>query len=200
MQPMNTNLVLASGSPRRSELLTQLGYQFECVTPNIPEQQAVQESAQDYVLRLASQKAQAGLQLLSSANDTLVLGADTVVVKDQQVLEKPTDFADAERMLSMLSGGEHQVFTAVSVTRRSPQIGIESKSLLVTTKVWFRKLSQLDIERYWQTGEPQDKAGSYGIQGIGGKFVSRIDGSYSAVVGLPLCETEQLLQQFLHRN
>ena len=183
-------LVLASGSPRRKELLTQLGYRFDIVLPHIEEAKQDHERAQDYVLRLSLEKAQAGLALAKP--DSVVLGSDTVVVCDDQVLEKPTNFEDAKRMLTRLSGRRHQVMTAVSVVSSQQQ-----HSVVVITDVWFKPLTHEEIEQYWQSGEPCDKAGSYGIQGLGGRFVTRIEGSYHAVVGLPLFETDQLIQEFL---
>ncbi|ELY5145362.1 Maf-like protein [Vibrio vulnificus] len=184
------NLVLASGSPRRKELLAQLGYTFDVVLPDIEECKAEQETAAEYVLRLSQQKAQAGLALVSESS--IVVGSDTVVVCDGQVLEKPHHFADAQRMLTQLSDRRYQVMTAVTVVSAEKQ-----HSVVVTTEVWFKKLTQEEIEQYWQSGEPCDKAGSYGIQGLGGRFVTRIEGSYSAVVGLPLYETDQLLHEFI---
>ena len=183
-------LLLASGSPRRRELLAQLGYDFDIVVPNVQEQRQVTESAQDYVLRLSQDKARAGLAITEF--DAVVLGSDTIVVLDEQVLEKPQDFADARRMLLQLSNTNHQVMTAVTVVDAE-----RHHSLLITTDVWFKALSEREIEHYWQTGEPCDKAGSYAIQGLGGRFVTRIEGSYYAVVGLPLSETAQLLHEFL---
>ncbi|WP_262359071.1 Maf family protein [Vibrio mimicus] len=182
-------LVLASGSPRRRELLAQMGYQFEVVVPNVEEMRGAAESPAQYVERLSRDKALAGSTMVDA--DAVVIGSDTIVVKDQEVLEKPCDFADAKRMLLKLSGSQHQVMTAVSVT----QGGI-AHSVVVTTEVWFKTLSDQEIEEYWQSGEPCDKAGSYGIQGLGGRFVTRIEGSYHAVVGLPLYETDQLLHKF----
>ena len=114
------------------------------------------------------------------------------MVLDDQVLEKPTDYQDALRMLTALSAKKHQVMTAVTVVK-----GNKQSSQTIITDVWFKPLSEEEISQYWHTGEPCDKAGSYGIQGIGGRFVSRIEGSYHAVVGLPLFETDQLLQEFL---
>ncbi len=184
------SLVLASGSPRRKELLAQLGYDFEIVIPDIEEAKQAEEHARDYVLRLSIEKAQAGLALAKP--DSVVLGSDTVVVCDGQVLEKPTSFEDSKRMLTCLSGRGHQVMTAVSAVSLQQQ-----HSVVVITDVWFKPLTHEDIEQYWQSGEPCDKAGSYGIQGIGGRFVTRIEGSYHAVVGLPLFETDQLIQKFL---
>ncbi|MBP8065029.1 MAG: septum formation inhibitor Maf [Aeromonadaceae bacterium] len=190
MTAIAPRLYLASASPRRRELLTQLNYPFAVLSINVPEQQVSGESAEAYVERLAADKARAGWH---ACGGTLpVLGADTIVVLDGHVLEKPRDQADAERMLAALSGRTHQVMTAVAVAAES---GICVTR--VTTEVTFRALSADEIVEYWHTGEPADKAGSYGIQGIAGKFVSRIVGSYTAVVGLPLLETDLLLQQYL---
>jgi septum formation protein len=188
------NLYLASGSPRRKELLTQLGYSFDILRPEIIEKQAHRETSFDYVARLAVEKAQAGLTLLpsSATEKAIVIGSDTIVTLDNEVFEKPRDLQHSIAMLSRLSGNKHQVATAVAIVS-------ETQKQLITciTDVWFKPLSVTEIEQYWETGEPCDKAGSYGIQGIGGKFVTRIEGSYHAVVGLPLFETEQLLHQFL---
>ena len=183
-------LYLASGSPRRMELLAQLGYHFERVVVDVEECHQQGESPEAYVQRLSRDKARAGVE--AAAQDLPVLGSDTIVVADQQILEKPVDFQDAERMLKLLSGRQHQVMTAVTVATKTR---VETK--LVITQVWFKTLSDNEIKKYWQSGEPQDKAGSYGIQGLGGKFVERIDGSFYAVMGLPLVETDILLQDFL---
>lgn len=187
---MTTKIVLASTSPRRRELLSQLGYQFSVVSPDIEEVKQAQESAQQYVERLSLEKAMAGLELSDSSS--VVVGSDTVVVLNEHVLEKPNDFGHAKAMLQGMSGEKHQVLTAVSVVSKNKQ-----SSVVVTTDVWFKTLSEKEIEQYWLSGEPQDKAGSYGIQGLGGRFVTRIEGSYYAVVGLPLYETDQLLQEFI---
>ena len=191
-----SSLVLASGSPRRKELLTQLGYEFSVLVTDIEEQQQPDEDAQVYVQRLSLDKAKAALNLIAeqepNSNQYVVLGSDTVVVSQGQVLEKPSDLADCKRMLTQLSDQRHQVMTAVSVVSAD-----KHKTEIVITDVWFKPLSEQEIEKYWQTGEPCDKAGSYGIQGLGGRFVTRIEGSYYAVVGLPLFETDQLLQEFL---
>jgi septum formation protein len=188
---MTTKIVLASTSPRRRELLSQLGYQFSVVSPDIEEVKQDQESAQQYVERLSLEKALAGLELSDSSS--VVVGSDTVVVLNELVLEKPNDFEHAKAMLQGMSGKQHQVLTAVSVVSKNKQ-----SSVVVTTDVWFKTLSEKEIEQYWLSGEPQDKAGSYGIQGLGGRFVTRIEGSYYAVVGLPLYETDQLLQEFIN--
>ena len=196
-------LYLASSSPRRRELLGLLGYSFAIVKPDIEEVRQPEEKAQDYVLRLSVEKAQAGVELLQActqgqednAADATVIGADTIVVCDEHVLEKPEDLAHARQILSKLSGSKHQVMTAVTVANKKHHL-----SRVVITDVWFKPLSDEEITRYWETGEPCDKAGAYGIQGIGGRFVSRIEGSYHAVVGLPLLETEQLLLEFKEYN
>lgn len=186
---MTKPLILASASPRRKELLSQLGYAFTVLATHVEERREPHESAHDYVARLSMDKAKAALVL---EPDAVVVGSDTVVVCEQQVLEKPHDLEHARQMLQMLSGREHQVMTAVTVISQD-----KHETVVVSTSVWFKPLSENEIEQYWHTGEPCDKAGSYGIQGIGGRFVTRIEGSYHAVVGLPLFETDQLLQKFL---
>ncbi|MDP5293164.1 nucleoside triphosphate pyrophosphatase [Oceanimonas sp. CHS3-5] len=185
---MAVSLYLASASPRRRELLAQLGVSFELVRPEVEERQQPNEAAADYVKRLAQDKALAGAAL--APQPLPVLGGDTIVVVDGEVLEKPRDEAHGKAMLRRLSGRTHEVMTAMALAT-----GSGCEAVLVTTEVTFRALSDADIERYWQTGEPADKAGGYGIQGLGGRFVSCIHGSYSAVVGLPLVETEALLQR-----
>lgn len=187
---IKTKLVLASGSPRRRELLSQLGYQFEILVPNVEEKRLDEESPVQYVERLSKDKALAGLNMADQ--NAVVLGSDTIVVQDNRVLEKPQDLPHAKQMLQHLSGARHQVMTAVTVASKH-----KHTSVVVTTEVWFKPLSDQEIEQYWQTGEPCDKAGSYGIQGLGGRFVTRIEGSYHAVVGLPLYETDQLLHEFI---
>lgn len=181
-------LYLASKSPRRRELLTQIGVAFSIIDVDVPEERAPDETPLDYVSRLAADKARAGSLLKP---DAPVLGADTIVVLDSTVLEKPANKTQAVNMLTSLSGQTHQVMTAVSICR-----GTEQKTLCSRTDVRFRTVSSAEAERYWNSGEPQDKAGGYGIQGFGGVFVEEIRGSYSAVVGLPLFETSQLLQLF----
>lgn len=185
---MYPTIALASASPRRRELLQQLGVKFELVNANIDERVIPAELPAHYVSRLALAKAQTGLQLLG--NRLPVLGADTTVVVDDTILGKPENKADFLQMMQLLSGRCHQVMTAVALVSLSQQL-----QRLVITEVCFREISAAEMEAYWQTGEPVDKAGGYGIQGIAGKFVERLNGSYSAVVGLPLCETDTLLQQ-----
>ncbi|WP_339413304.1 Maf family protein [Pseudomonas sp. EA_35y_Pfl2_R5] len=184
-------LYLASGSPRRRELLTQIAVPFLTQIVPIDENALPGESPIAYVERLARAKAQAGLAVLSDTADAVVLGADTAVVLDGRILGKPVDRDDALATLSALSGRSHQVLTAVALVSRE-----RLESRVVTSQVTFRPLSQAEIEAYWASGEPQDKAGCYGIQGLAAVFVSQLQGSYSAVVGLPLCETAALLAEF----
>lgn len=186
-----TPLYLASGSPRRRELLTQIGVPFSTLLVPVDENLLPEEPSRAYVERLARAKAQAGLAALADPGDAVVLGADTVVVLDGRILGKPQDRAEAVATLSVLSAREHQVLTAValaSTTRVAARV--------VSSRVRFRRLTRAEIEAYWATGEPRDKAGSYGIQGLAAVFVSQLQGSYSAVVGLPLCETAELLAEF----
>ena len=184
-----TSLYLASGSPRRQELLTQLGVSFERIVTGIEEKRAEGESAHQYVSRLAREKAQAGVA--SVPRDLPVLGADTIVILNGEVLEKPHDADHAARMLRKLSGQTHQVMTAVALADSQHVL-----DCLVVTEVTFRVLTDDDIAAYIASGEPMDKAGAYGIQGLGGCFVRKIHGSYHAVVGLPLVETYELLSNF----
>ena len=183
------SLYLASGSPRRRELLTQLGLQFERLITDVEEQRQPEEAAEVYVRRLALDKARAGVAV--APQDLPVLGADTIVVLNNEVLEKPRDAAHAAQMLSQLSGQTHQVMTAVALADSAREL-----DCLVTTDVTFRNITAEEISHYIASGEPMDKAGAYGIQGLGGNFVRKINGSYHAVVGLPLVETNELLSHF----
>ncbi|MBF8745590.1 septum formation inhibitor Maf [Pseudomonas putida] len=184
-----TPLYLASGSPRRRELLTQIGVPFSVVTAPIDESPLPDEAVTEYALRLARAKAAAGFARLSGPG--VVLAADTVVVAKGQMLGKPRDQAHALAMLADLSDGQHQVLTAVAVTD-----GQRCLDVCVATDVHFRAIGHDEALRYWATGEPLDKAGGYAIQGLGAVFVKSLTGSYSTVVGLPLFETAQLLAQF----
>ncbi len=183
-------IYLASASPRRRELLTLLPLAFECLTVDVAEQLQQDEKASDYVTRLAQDKAKAGVTV--AAQNYPVLGSDTVVVLDGRVLEKPRDEKHAAEMLSMLSGRQHQVMTGIAFADREHCL-----SHRVVTDVLFRELTPEDILTYIASGEPMDKAGAYGIQGLGGSFVRSIQGSYHAVVGLPLVETKELLDAFI---
>lgn len=184
-----TSLYLASGSPRRQELLAQLGVSFERIVTGIEEKRAEGESAQQYVSRLAREKAQAGVACVP--RDLPVLDADTIVILNGEVLEKPRDADHAARMLRNMSGQTHQVMTAVALADSQYVL-----DCLVVTEVTFRVLTDEEIAGYIASGEPMDKAGAYGIQGLGGCFVRKINGSYHAVVGLPLVETYELLSNF----
>lgn len=183
-------LYLASTSPRRAELLNQIGVDFTACGVSVDETPFLGESAAVYVERLARAKAQAGLSSLSCSKDC-VLGADTTISLEGTILGKPAHRDDGLAMLHRLSGRVHQVITAVAVADMQRCL-----VRVVTTEVRFRPLSPTEIEAYWATGEPCDKAGAYGIQGLAAVFVQHIQGSYSAVVGLPLCETAQLLAAF----
>lgn len=188
-QDYSPSLVLASQSPRRKELLAQLGYEFSIQAADIDESMLEGETASEYVLRLAKQKAQHVLNnLTKDKKNTYVLGSDTSVVFNDKVLGKPENKADCLNTLSLLSGNQHQVLTSIALASDKGVI-----AEVIKTEVSFKTLSEQEINGYWLTGEPQDKAGSYGIQGIAAQFVKQISGSYSAVVGLPLYETAKLL-------
>ncbi len=182
-------LLLASASPRRSDLLRQMGVSFKVLAVDIDESRRGDESPVEYVSRLAMEKARAGFKRQDAKLPSL--GADTIVVFDGQIFGKPVDQAHAEAMLMTLSGKAHSVFTAVAVDNGSGAAVAVSETL-----VKFRTISQSECLIYWQTGEPEGKAGAYAIQGCGGIFVEKLEGSYSGVVGLPLAETEQLLNKF----
>lgn len=187
-------LYLASGSPRRRELLTQVGVPFTAISADIDETPLTDEAPLDYVERLARSKALAGREQLLAREPgapACVLGADTAVVLDGQILGKPQSEADALSMLQRLSGREHEVLTAIAVLD-----GQRLESRVVRSRVRFRSISDQEAAAYWASGEPRDKAGGYGIQGLGAVFVAGLNGSYSAVVGLPLCETCELLGHF----
>ena len=176
-------LLLASSSPRRRELLSLLVSEFEFSAPDIDESPRTAERPVDYVARLAREKAKAG-----AADKWVILGSDTTVAMGQEILGKPRDRQDAAAMLRALSGNTHEVHTAVAAA-----YGDSIETVTCTTSVLFTELSEAAIEQYLLTDEPWDKAGAYAIQGYAGAFVSQIRGSYSAVVGLPLCETRALL-------
>ena len=182
-------LILASASPRRLELLHQIGVPCSVKPVDIPEVPGIGETPTQFVERLAREKAQAGFKV--AVTDSVVLGADTVVVSNGRIMGKPVDKNDALEMLMQLSDTSHQVMTAVAVMSQERIL-----SQVVTTEVSFRQLNQMQCEQYWNSGEPKDKAGAYGIQGLGAVFVANIKGSYSAVVGLPLAETAVLLESF----
>jgi septum formation protein len=184
-------LVLASASPRRQELLRNAGITFEVQPANIAEDPLPGEVAKDYVERLAREKA---LAIASQRPHDVVLGADTVVVVggqyDGQLLGKPSDAADAARMLRMLSGRKHEVITGVCVVVRG-----QSKVASEITRVTMSELSDKDVADYVASGEPMDKAGAYAIQGIASRWIPRIEGDYSNVVGLPVALVFRMLRE-----
>lgn len=187
-------LILASASPRRRDLLTQIGFAPRVLPAHIPEERNPHELPPDYALRLAREKARHTASLLPptvSPEDRYVIAADTIVVLHDRVLEKPRDPQHALDMLRDLSGHTHTVFTAVAALDRHTNRLLTS---LVATHVTFCELDALTLTRYVASGEPLDKAGAYGIQGRGAALVRSIHGSYSAVVGLPLAETLDLLK------
>jgi len=187
-------LYLASGSPRRRELLTQIGVPFTALSAQIDETPFPDESPSAYVERLALGKAAAGLALLPAGqggSSACVLGADTAVVLEGRILGKPVDEADAVAMLMALAGREHEVLTAIALIDHQ-----RCESRIVSSHVRFRPLRIEEARAYWASGEPADKAGSYAIQGLAAIFVQGLRGSYSSVVGLPLCETAELLGHF----
>jgi septum formation protein len=180
-------LILASASPRRQDLLREAGIQFEVSPAHIMEQRQNGERPLDYALRLAREKAEAVAQRFPGK---YVLGADTIVVVEDEVLEKPRDHTDAARMLRRLSGRAHQVTTAVSLITPDKQ----KDTRACTTRVFFRELKEEEIQQYIATQEPMDKAGAYAIQGGAARWTSRMEGEYSNVVGLPLSLVTEMLR------
>ncbi len=185
MQPL---IYLASLSPRRAELLTQIGVHHQVVRVEVDETLRASETPEAYVLRLALEKARAGKAAIGGATSLLVLAADTAVVVDDEIMGKPTGREDALRMMARLSGRGHQVLTGVALA------GGKEEYRLSVSHVTFRTVSEAEARVYWESGEPTDKAGGYAVQGLGAAFVSRLEGSFSGVMGLPLFETAELLQ------
>lgn len=190
------DLYLASASPRRRELLVQIGLRVELVSQSVSEHRLKNESPEDYVQRLALEKAQAGLALLGAEPQRPVLGADTTVVVDDQILGKPEDENAALAMLAQLSGRTHRVLSAVAVVGKDNLGQDRAAVCLNENRVSFRVIGEAERRAYWCTGEPADKAGGYGIQGLAALFIERLEGSYSGVMGLPLYETGELLRRF----
>lgn len=182
------DLYLASASPRRRELLDQIAVRYRTLAVNVDESRRAGEPPELYVLRLALDKARAGRARLAPDDYRPVLGADTAVVIDGDILGKPRDRDHALAMLARLSGTTHHVYTGVALAGQ-----VEDSRLSVST-VRFRPLTLAECAAYWQTGEPADKAGAYAIQGRGAVFIARLEGSYSGVMGLPLYETAELLE------
>lgn len=214
------SLYLASASPRRAELLQQLGVGHRVIRLAVDETALAGESPEAFVQRVALDKARAGWAQLEHDQHRPVLGADTVVVVDGQILGKPRDRDHALAMLAQLSGREHRVLSAVAVVGENsiegmaPGAGMFTENMvdeadlgqdkgvvrerqrLSESQVWFRAISDAERAAYWATGEPADKAGAYAIQGLGALFIERLAGSYSGVMGLPLFETGELLTDF----
>jgi septum formation protein len=187
--PDSPQIVLASGSPRRSELLRQIGVGFRVVAADIDEIALENEKPGDFVLRMAREKA---LAVLRREGDVLpVLGADTAVILDGRILGKPRDRSEAVSMLNSLSGRTHEVYSAVAVAMGESEV----HDVLNITRVTFSSLGQEWIESYCDSGDPMDKAGAYGVQGKAAEKISRIEGSFYCVMGLPLFETAQLLKR-----
>lgn len=186
------DIYLASASPRRRELLEQIGIHYRQLNVEVPEVREPGEVPEMYVLRVALEKARAGRLTLEAGDHRPVLGADTTVVFEGESLGKPRDRSDALTMMSRLSGQWHQVMSAVALVGPDG----EECSRLSVSSVLFRKVSPTEAEAYWETGEPQDKAGGYAIQGRAAAFIERLEGSYSGVMGLPLFETAAMLEPF----
>lgn len=202
MPPINDRAIyLASRSPRRRELLRQIGVTFELIPlregagrrADVDETPHAQETADDYVLRVASDKARAAARIVAARRIIArpVLAADTTVVCDDEILGKPADADDAARMLGLLAGRTHRVLTAVAVAAED-----RLETRVSESQVRFRGLDAAEIRRYVATGEPYDKAGGYAVQGQAAAFITRIDGSYSGIMGLPLAETAELLRSY----
>ncbi|NNJ92547.1 MAG: septum formation inhibitor Maf [Gammaproteobacteria bacterium] len=184
-------IYLASRSPRRQELLRQIGMQFELVHAEVDETPIDNEDPEQYVLRMAIEKA---LNAFRTDMSNPLLAADTSVICEGTILGKPENEKDFLAMFERLSDNAHQVMTAIAVTNNKDAAAIKTR--VSVSEVIFRKITRNEALRYWQTGEPADKAGGYGIQGSGAVFIKQISGSYSGIMGLPLFETAQLLEEF----
>lgn len=187
---MNNRIILASTSPRRKELLQSVGIDFEIIEPSADESLMAKETPENYALRLSREKA---ISVSSNLDgNTLVIGADTIVVVDNEILGKPKNEEDARRMLNKISGRTHHVLTAFSITKPKDEV---LHTHVVGTEVLVKTLEPDEIEGYIKTTEPMDKAGAYGIQGVGAFMVKEIKGSYTNVVGLPLVEVIEALKK-----
>jgi septum formation protein len=187
---MNKPIILASASPRRKEILRQIGLSFQAAPAHVDERVLAGEQPETYAARLAQDKVRAAAKKFSSG---IIIAADTIVVLENAILGKPADGADAERMLTMLSGKMHRVITGLAVIDAGTGKVLTRTAI---TRVWFRNLSVEEIASYVMTREPLDKAGAYGIQGRGALLVERIDGCYFNVVGLPLVLLNEMLKEF----
>jgi septum formation protein len=185
-------LILASGSPRRAEILAEAGIPFETLASEIDESRLPGESPDQMVERLARAKAEAVAHNFSSFGPRIILGADTVVLADEEILGKPRDTADARQMLRKLRGRDHRVITGFALLRTHDgeiRVGHE------VTRVWFSAMTDAEVDAYISTGEPLDKAGAYAIQGIAGRYIPRIEGCYFNVVGLPIAHVWKALTE-----
>lgn len=201
---MKTGLILASASPRRFDLLSQLGYEPHRLPVDIDESVAPNEAPVTYAKRMAQEKLNAALAQLAEQNEVagfpiknarfVVLAGDTICVKENEILTKPVDFPDFRRMMKLMSGTVHTVVSSFALGEMKDGVANVFDLEVVNTDVYFRELTEQEIGAYWDTQEPSDKAGGYGIQGLGAVFVERIDGSYSNVVGLPLMEVHRALK------
>ncbi len=191
MLSFSKEIILASASPRRAELLDQIGIKYSVQAVDIDESSLSNETGEALVQRLAIKKSQA----IVNAENTPVLGADTLGILKGNLLVKPRDYEHAHQMLSNMSGQWHEILSAVAITYQG-----ETELRLNRNRVLFRQLSDDEIKKYWQTGEPQDKAGAYAIQGLAAPFIERIEGSYSGIMGLPLFETAELLERLLDND
>ncbi len=190
-------LILASGSPRRAEILNSVGWEFTKDSADIDETELAGELPEDYVQRLALEKAE---MVAQKYTDAFILGADTTVVIDQQIIGKPTDLTDAKRMLKMLAGNWHEVLTGVALVRKNPRSAISNPSSVVgiqRTRVKFAKMSDAEIDFLAETGDPLDKAGAYAVQAQAALFIEGIEGDYWNVVGLPVSLVYELVTKNL---
>lgn len=198
-------LILASSSPRRREILRAAGIPFEVIAPDLPEMQRTGESAEEFVCRMADEKAKAVLARIAHPSRVPILGADTAVVTDHQTLGKPASTDEARAMLRLLSGKEHRVLTGLCLLAPPaawpcPPSELHRDIRLASTAVRFSVLSEAEIEEYVASGEPFDKAGGYAIQGLASKFVESIQGCYFNVVGLPVSLVYQMMSASLQRR
>ncbi len=190
IKPVSPQIILASASPRRFELLQQINVRAIVQSVDIDESQKPDEPVKDYVQRLAMEKAQSGFETIENEQKLPVLGADTIVEVNGVILGKPENRSQAKNMLQQLSGKKHTVHTSVAIVTEDERF-IDTSS----SQVYFKVLEELEIDCYLATGEADDKAGAYAIQGIAAQFIKNINGSFSGVMGLPLFETAQLLKQ-----
>ena len=195
---IDLQIYLASQSPRRRTLIEQLGISYQAINVEVDERQQSGELPVDFVSRLASEKAQAGWQLVSELGIPVV-GADTCIVLDQKIVGKPLDQQHGIELLKRYSGKSHQVVTGIAMVGHAGGVSgapVVQQVRVNTSQVKFRAITDRECEQYWQTGEPEGKAGGYAIQGKAAAFIEKIEGSYSGVMGLPLFEFSELISEF----